>query len=64
MTDDDGQEDEQPAAWYAALAGDLGPLAHELADESTAAMREVLAAEDAEQRAAYQRYQHQLAAGR
>jgi hypothetical protein len=61
MTDDSA---EQLAAWYAELAAGHPDLIRELGDESEALMREVLAAEDDGEQAAYQRYQRQLAAGR
>lgn len=51
------------AAWYREFAAEHPDVARELADESQARMREVLAAEGDEEQAAYQRYQHQLAAG-
>ena len=52
------------AAWYRAFAAEHPGLVRDLADESQAQMREVLAAECDEEQAAYQRYQHQLAVGR
>lgn len=60
MTDSDAQL----AAWYGEFAAEHPDLIRELGDESEALMREVLAVEDAGERAAYQGYECQLAAGR